>query len=327
MKPLTLTPVDRNAQLTSSALAHHLRSDALRTAAAARWARALEVSVTIRDAGIARPNALAPSIASAGLLLADGRRACLTVSTQVLTGLMGALAGAVPRSVGPMPLSPAEEGLFAFLVLQWTGLWVAPPALDWVDGGTGLIPHPDFDSESGATSAVSWHITVADQTGIARWHLPANLSPPSVCLSDRPHLPIHGTLSAGRARWGGVLSPGDLVVLRTPAALQFGNRFIPVRWHAGRWSAVEMKEVRMPDSIEELPVGDLPLTLDAIVGRITLTVADVAALAPGVVLPLAADTTPIVTLMAGGTPIARGILVDDDGHTAVQVTQLIAAPT
>lgn len=73
-------------------------------------------------------------------------------------------------------------------------------------------------------------------------------------------------------------------------------------------------------------VDDLPVILDAVVGRVTLTVGEVSGLGPGVVLPIAADATPIVTLIAGGQPIARGALVDDGGRAAVQITQLLDAP-
>jgi flagellar motor switch protein FliN/FliY len=321
VKPLQIAPVDRSAQLAASALGQHLRSERVRIAAAASWARALEVSVAVSDAGVVDAPAVVGLHASAGLVLVDGRRACLTVSTQVLAGLMGALAGATPRAVGPTPLSPAEEGLFAFLVLRWTALLPQPPALDWVDGGAGLTVPPD------TSRCVAWHLKVADQTGLARWRLPADLPPPRVDITARPRLPVDGILSAGRARWagassGGTLSAGDLVVLATPPRLQVGDHAWPIQRRAHQWRVVSTSEVRMP-----LPIDELPVTLDAVVGRITLTVGDVAALAPGVVLPIAPDALPLVTLMAGGQPVARGVLVDDDGHAAVQITQLIDAPS
>lgn len=321
MKRLQLPPVDRSAQLAASALGQHLRSQSVRIAAAATWARALEISVAVSDAGIDD----APAVglhASAGLVLVDGRRACLTVSTQLLAGLMGALAGATPQAVGPTPLSPAEEGLFAFLVLRWTALLPEPPALDWIDGGAGLI------APSNTPRCVAWHLKIADQTGLARWRLPADLPPPRADITARSRLPVDGVLSAGRARWaGGALSAGDLVVLATPSRLQVGDRAWPIQRRAHQWRVVSMSEVRMPLPIDELPMDELPITLDAVVGRITLTVGDVAALAPGVVLPIAPDALPLVTLMAGGQPVARGVLVDDDGRAAVQITQLFDAPS
>lgn len=73
------------------------------------------------------------------------------------------------------------------------------------------------------------------------------------------------------------------------------------------------------------PLDDLPLVVDARVGRLTLSVAEVSALMPGAVLPLTPDATPIVTLTVGDRPIARGVLVDDGGRAAVQITQLIEA--
>ena len=243
--------------------------------------------------------------------MAGGRAATLTVPTQVLAGMMGALAGATPRAIGPAPLSPAEEGLFAFLTLQWTALWPTPPALDWIDGGVGLIP------AHARRVCLRWRVSVAGQVGLARWWLPADLPPPKPAAM-RPDLPVECSLSAGLAAWGGALAPGDLVVLRGCASLSVGAERWPVRHQAGEWRVVHPKEARVPE-----PLDDLPLALDAVVGRVTLTVGEVSALAPGALIPIATDRAPVVTLMAGGQPIARGILVDDDGRAAVQITQMI----
>lgn len=315
MKALVLAPVDQVARLAASAIAQHLRSAHLREAAATRWAQALETAVTVSDGGLAPAPDAGTCEAVAGLILPDGRRARLSVSTQLLAGMMAALAGAAPNPVGPAPLSPAEEGLFAFLALRWTALWPQPPALDWIDGGAGL------GAPSTADIAVVWHVSVGDQAGVARWSLPADLPPPACAATPRTDLPIHAVLSAGTARCAGPFAPGDLLELAAPGALHVGRRSWPIRHQAGRWRVAEMKEVRMPSAVD-----DLPVILDAVVGRITLTVGEVSGLGPGVVLPIAADATPIVTLIAGGQPIARGALVDDGGRAAVQITQLLDAP-
>jgi flagellar motor switch/type III secretory pathway protein FliN len=223
---------------------------------------------------------------------------------------MTALTGGAVRTIGPVPLSPAEEGLFAWLVLAWCAELPTPPALDWVDGGAGLW-RPAWRGPS-----VRWRVVLGDTVGWARWQLPPQAG---TAVGDlRADLPLPLELSAGRTHLKRRPRPGDHVLLHTSPSLRLQTRRWPVERAGSRWHITTTAESRMVQ-----PLDDLPLVVDARVGRLSLTVAEVSALEPGSVLPLAPDTAPIITLTIDNRPIARGVLVDDDGRAAVQITQLI----
>ncbi|QNM97644.1 type III secretion system cytoplasmic ring protein SctQ [Chitinimonas koreensis] len=69
--------------------------------------------------------------------------------------------------------------------------------------------------------------------------------------------------------------------------------------------------------------GQVPLLLEFDLGRLTLTLAELDALAPGAVLRLdAAASPPWVSIRANGQPVGRGELIEVDGRLAVQIDTL-----
>lgn len=308
-RPITLPPADPLARLMASALGQALSAADLLEDAAASWARLLErpVMAELLPPTLAGPPT--PPRAQAGWLTATGEAGVLSVDTALLAGRLGVLAGARPRAIGPVPLSPAECGLFAYLATAWLGRLTPPLALDWIDGGAGLW------QPARPAAAVRWRLTVDDAVGLAHWWVPAT---PPPATAPRPDLPLTARLVAGRAALAAVPRPGALVVLHAAPRLEVAERVHPLARRADRWHVVPLEEARMSQ-----PISDLPLTVDAVVGRFTLTVGEASALAPGSVVPLAPDPLPEVRLMVGDQPIAVGVLVDDEGRAAVQITRVL----
>lgn len=140
-----------------------LASEEVTRSVVARWARVLDlpVSVEVRASGHGLRGG-APPLALAYIHLPVGE-AVLHLQSHLLAGQVQALAGAVARPSGPVPLSPAEEGLFAWLVLE---LLAAAPGLDGALAGTrrhatAAVRAPD----------VLWRVRIGEQVGLAAWKL------------------------------------------------------------------------------------------------------------------------------------------------------------
>jgi hypothetical protein len=307
--PRPLPAPDAGARARASRTGRALAS--LGPAAATAWARLLELPVTVR---VEPPGAASDLPAAwAGLVWPDGATGRLRVDAHLLAGVLERLAGRPGASVGPAPLTPAEEGLFAYLALTWCGLMPAPaPRLAWVHGGDPAWPVPP-----GGAAAVTWRLDVGGWSGAAVWWLPdEHDAAPAADVSAAP-VPLRveaGPVAVDTAP----LRPGDLLPaprLRLAAA---GRPLHALAWADGRLRVtgpVAEDEVTLP-SLETLPVA---LTVE--VGTLVLPAGEVAALAPGQVVPLAVADPPVVRLCAGGRTVAVGVLVDDDGRLAVQITR------
>jgi type III secretion protein Q len=66
----------------------------------------------------------------------------------------------------------------------------------------------------------------------------------------------------------------------------------------------------------------LPLLVEVELGRVAVTLADLARVEPGAVLPLGLARRGLVTLRLGGRELAEGELVDVDGTVGVRVLRL-----
>ncbi|MDR1086389.1 MAG: type III secretion system cytoplasmic ring protein SctQ [Deltaproteobacteria bacterium] len=69
-------------------------------------------------------------------------------------------------------------------------------------------------------------------------------------------------------------------------------------------------------------LDELEVTVEFELGRLSLSLKEIAALAPGTVFPLDAELTKPVTLTVSGRPVAQGRLVDLDGTVGVQVVRV-----
>lgn len=64
----------------------------------------------------------------------------------------------------------------------------------------------------------------------------------------------------------------------------------------------------------------LKVDLDFVVGRLSMTVAELTALNSGRILPLELATPPRVRIVAHGTELGSGELIELDGRLAVEIT-------
>ncbi|MCB9549447.1 MAG: FliM/FliN family flagellar motor switch protein [Myxococcales bacterium] len=208
-----------------------------------------------------------------------------------------------------MALSPAEEGLFAWLVLGWLAL-LPGVRLAWVHGGAPAWPLGDAPP-----GGVAWRVTIAGELGGARWWLPADAAPSTAAVD--PALPLRARIEAGHVRLAQGLAPGDLVYPAGGLALACGPHRLPLTRAGERLVvAAAAQEPLMPPALDALPVR-----LDVVLGHLELTVGALSALRPGQVLPVPAAEPVVVTLCAGERPVAQGVLVEDAGRLAVQVTR------
>lgn len=76
-------------------------------------------------------------------------------------------------------------------------------------------------------------------------------------------------------------------------------------------------------AIEKVPniMDALKVDLDFIVGRLSMTVAELTALNTGRILPLELATPPHVRIVAHGTELGSGELIELDGRLAVEITE------
>ncbi len=134
-------------------------------------------------------------------------------------------------------------------------------------------------------------------------------------------LPLEGRLCQGSASLTAEelaeLAPGDVVLtgddgraaLRFPGGLEIRGRVEEEVFH-----------------VEELAVDErtaaFPITLAVELGRVPLTLGDLARLAPGSTLPLPIGRRGLVTLRTGERAVARGELCDVDGAIGVRILSL-----
>lgn len=71
-------------------------------------------------------------------------------------------------------------------------------------------------------------------------------------------------------------------------------------------------------------LDEVPVEVAAVAGRTTMALRDLAALAPGSVVPLGRAPGGSVDLLANGVVFARGRLVDLDGELAAEITEIRA---
>jgi type III secretion system YscQ/HrcQ family protein len=121
------------------------------------------------------------------------------------------------------------------------------------------------------------------------------------------------------------LAPGDAVVLEPPPAaggdalVLPGGRRIPGR--LGEDGTFQVTEEAMTDRM-----NDLPVVLEVELGRVELTLGELARLEPGAAVPLGLDRRGIVTLRAGERAVARGELIDVDGAVGVRILSVEVGP-
>jgi type III secretion protein Q len=112
------------------------------------------------------------------------------------------------------------------------------------------------------------------------------------------------------------LRPGDAVLadVPSPALVLPGGLALRGRLEGALF---HVEEIHMTET-----QAAYPITVAIEIGRATLTFADLAALAPGVALPLDLRRDGTVVLRAGERALARGQLVDIDGALGIRILQI-----
>jgi type III secretion protein Q len=163
----------------------------------------------------------------------------------------------------------------------------------------------------------------------ARAALPADLAVPFSVQVDR--------LAMRRAELA-ALTLGDVVLLdRDPAAPEGGLLVLGLPQAGGRQgfrarlAAGALHIITKLEALMDTPeapraaLGDLPVTVECEVGRLTLTLAQLQELAPGQVLEIGAGATPTVTLRVAGQAVAAGELVRIADRVGVRIATLADA--
>ena len=114
------------------------------------------------------------------------------------------------------------------------------------------------------------------------------------------------------------LAPGDRLPCPRPQLRHARGPMFSVRAVPEGLRLMALESALSPSPLESLPVA---LTLE--LGEIVLDAGVVAALQAGDLLPVAVADPPIVTVKAGNQPVAVGVLVEDAGGIAVQLTRVL----
>ncbi len=162
------------------------------------------------------------------------------------------------------------------------------------------------------------------------------LLPPSAvrALRGSPLVPagladvaIACSLRSGSASLDGpdadALGPGDVLVLDAAPGAS-GALVVPGGFRAGGRiadAAFHVEETSMTETTAAMPI---PVEVE--LARVPVTLADLARLEPGAVLPLPVDRSGRVVLRVGERALARGELVDVDGAVGVRILSLEGRP-
>lgn len=296
-----------------------LTSNAVCADVASRWARAL--GMPVRLAILPEVTGLPPrphrGLPVAAAHFAGVESMSLYVHTQLLAGQVQALAGLGARPSGPVPLSSAEAGLFAYLALE---ALAALPEADLFLAGVDDAPTPT------ARPVAAWTAQLGAQRGLLLWTRPDSRPDPrarAVPITLRVTRACSAPGTALRSGWALLLddTPWDLT-----AAHQFLlSAALGRTAGSSTWSlhvAASVAHVRLPKEFTvPLDPSSLPCALTLDLGTIVLPAGVVADLSPGARIPLDLAAPPRVWLRAGDTVVAEGELVDLDGAHAIRIVR------
>jgi type III secretion system YscQ/HrcQ family protein len=249
---------------------------------------------------------------------ADGRGFAVAADGALVGALAARILALEPpdEAVAPRAPTPAERGIFAFVVAAL------------VDGGSLAVAVDDAPPPAGALS-IEIRCEVGGARGSVRVLVPTDAVrvPPPVRGDGRRLAPVRVALAVvrGRVRVAAArvaaLRPRDVVLFPdAEPLLAVARGGFPCRLDDG--AARVVGPYRRGSAMDEALARDLPVELTCELGRITLSAAEVLALAPGAIVTLPARVGAPVELCAGGRVLARGELIDVDGQVGVRIAEL-----
>ena len=300
------------------------------TAAAKALSEVLETDVEIF--GRAVPGPAWPRTPAARLALdlpAVPTVAALEVDPALVVRLFDRLTGgdgAARETPAASTLTPLEHATLELL------------ALLALDGACGVRRVEDVlaprltraapPEDAGALS-IELEIRAGTARGRARVLLPASAVRALAC---EPELEEGRIRLAASVRRGAVdllpeelesLEPGDVLLVRD-AAGPGAALVLPGGFRAAGPLGPEGLHVEELSMSVRTP--QIPVTLEVELCRVEVTLAELARLEPGAVLPLALDRRGLVTLRAGDRAVARGELVEVEGAVGIRIDALEGEP-
>ncbi len=282
----------------------------------------------------------------------------LTVAARAL----GANDDDARRAGATRAFGPAQEGALAMVCAQAAALACAPSPPPVVRGVTDRVLDVTAAIDAAVLLVWPWRVSVGIDAGEvtfvadgrAQFGAVAGASVPPSDLGDVRVLPA---LCIARAQLAAheiaALSPGDVVLtdLRADAlerglspgecSVSLGAIEVPASWQAGavtlQSAAVTARRATMTASSDgstkstETDDGAImsterlaavPVDIDVVIARTTLTLAEVGAWRVGEVVAFPTRVGEPVEVRAGGRVIARGELCDVEGQLGVRVTEL-----
>jgi type III secretion protein Q len=300
--------------------------------AAASAARALgellEVEVRIEGRAVAGPAWPRTPAARLSLeLTAVEALAALEVEPALVVRLVQVLAGGgdgeVPAASRLSPLEQASLELLTLLALD--GACAVDAIAERLAPRLTRAPAPSGDGALG----IELEVRAGRTRGRARLLLPAaalraleDEPPLEECRLRLPASLRRGTAALLPQELEG-LAPGDVLLVQGADA-EAAALVLPGGYRAaGRLGpeGLTVEELSMPTRTPQIPV-----TLEVELCRLEVSLAELARLEPGAVLPLPVDRRGLVTLRAGERAVARGELVEVDGAIGVRISALEVDP-
>jgi type III secretion system YscQ/HrcQ family protein len=237
---------------------------------------------------------------------------------------------------------PALDGLAGLLGGE---VILGEPQGRWPDSGRTLRFVLEISSD-GARAVETVSVPLGSVQG--PWHLMATLAfIPGPKANDFRGLSWPAAIVLGGlglpAGDLGSLAPGDVLIPDDPPITEGLARLEPPGLPSAdlalspdgvkATTPLNIKEAKVADDkatakdgVAALSDLELPLKIEA--GRLTMTLAELEALVPGVVLPARNDPLKPVTVTCHGRPVARGELVDlGGGRLGVRITEVGPAPS
>jgi flagellar motor switch/type III secretory pathway protein FliN len=252
--------------------------------------------------------------------------AALEVDVELVAAVVDLLAGGPGRAAGATALTPVEAAALELLALAAVdGSCAASPIEDVLAPrlARGAAPDP-----AGAL-AVELRVAAGPLSGNARLLVPAaavRALAAAAPAAEPPLLRIGAALRGGEVALSRpereALRDGDVIVLE-PEAVE--PRLLVLPGGARARGRVQDGHFHVEEIMTDRGEA-LPLLLEVELGRVEVTVAELARLEPGAALPLGLDRRGLVTLRCGERAVARGELVDVDGAVGVRILALEGTP-